>query len=102
MSAIDPVRRHVLLPHTGTAANLNEPSPVSGKDRGETIEPVKSAHQTDLHSDCRELTFDIDTESDRLIVRVIDEKTRDIVYQDPSDRLVQLARERRHNAGRVP
>ena len=102
MSAIEPARHNVLLPHTGTAANLNEPAPVSDKENVETIEPVKSANRADMQSDPRELTFDIDTESDQLILRVIDERTKDVVYQDPSDRLVKLARERRHASGRIP
>lgn len=101
MSAIEPIRHNVLLQHAGTAANLNEPSPVSNKDGVETVEPVKSANRADLHSDCREITYDVDPESDQLVLQVIDEKTKDVIYQDPAERLVKLARERRHNARRT-
>lgn len=101
MSAIDPVRRVVLLQQVGPAADLNEPAPVSDKQSVETVEPVKSANQADLHGDRRELTFNVDTESDRLVLKVIDEKTRDVIFQDPAERLVKLARERRHNVRRI-
>ena len=102
MSAIDPVRRTVLLQQVGMAADLNEPAPISGKPGVETVEPVKSASRAALDGERRELTFDVDTESDRLVLQVIDENTGRIVYQDPNDRLVKLARERRHNFRRVP
>jgi len=102
MSAIDPIRRGSLQPAADPTANLNESSPAYDKQNVETVEPVKSTNQTDLTCDHRELTFNVDPESDRVILQVVDEKTKEVIYQQPPDRIVRLARESRLKARHAP
>jgi uncharacterized FlaG/YvyC family protein len=101
MSAIDPIRRSDLQP-VDVTAGLNEPAPAYDKQTVDTVEPVKSTDQSAMNFDHRELTFDVDPESDRVILQVIDQKTKDVIFQQPPDRIVKLAREQRENARHYP
>jgi len=99
MTSIEPVRRNPLQP-VGPEAPLNNPAPVEDGRNTDIVPPVHSSNQTELAADHRELSFAVDPESDRVILRVIDEKTKDVVFQDPSDRILELAREMRQHARR--
>lgn len=61
-----------------------------------TSEEVKVAVEklnTQIQSLQRELSFSVDEDSGRTVVKVIDSKTGDIVRQIPSDQVLRLARQ---------
>ena len=101
MSPIDPIRRKD-LPYINPATSRNDPAPLNDQQNMDTVEPVKPVNQTELRGDRRELSMDVDNTSDILVVRVADKKTKEVVYQVPSDRILELARERSRKAKRLP
>jgi uncharacterized FlaG/YvyC family protein len=97
MSKIDPVHRSGLPPVDPTAG-LNDSLPAQDIAHPDVINAVKSSHKSDLSGDRRELVMSVDPESGRLVTKVIERDSEDVVFQQPPDRILDLAREirRRH------
>jgi len=87
------------LPDEGTqrAEPVRQLLPVGKADTPEpTSEEVTAAVEklnTQIQSLQRELSFSVDEDSGRTVVKVIDSKTGDIVRQIPSDQVLRLAQQ---------
>jgi uncharacterized FlaG/YvyC family protein len=57
----------------------------------ELIRSVKSINAAELFGDGKELTFALDWETKRPVVRVIDRQSGEILFQSPPDYMLRLA-----------
>ena len=82
MSKIDPAQRNPLL-NAELYAGLNEPA-AAMKDEGVTqVDPVKATNKSELLGDRREISPEVDAETNRLILQVVDKDTKEVVFQTP-------------------
>jgi flagellar protein FlaG len=63
------------------------------REEREVIQAVKAVNRTQLLGDQNELTFALDPESNKPVLRIVDRETNEVVRQIPSDYVLQLARE---------
>ena len=63
------------------------------KEEREIIQAVKAVNRIQLFGDQNELTFALDPESHKPVLRIVDRITNEVVRQIPSDYVLQLARE---------
>lgn len=78
----------------GIAAVLPAAAPVSPEQRAEQqrmIQAVKTINQAEVFGDSSELTFTFDRSSKRMILRLIDRETQEVVRQIPAEYLLRLA-----------
>jgi len=59
--------------------------------RKQLIQAVKAVNTAELLGENRELTFSLDRESRRTILRIVDRKTREVVRQIPPEYVLRLA-----------
>ena len=79
------VSQPVLAPGQATPQKL--------KEEREIIQAVKAVNRIQLFGDQNELTFALDPESHKPVLRIVDRITNEVVRQIPSDYVLQLARE---------
>jgi flagellar protein FlaG len=79
------VSQPVLAPGQATPQRL--------KEEREIIQAVKAVNRIQLFGDQNELTFALDPESHKPVLRIVDRITNEVVRQIPSDYVLQLARE---------
>lgn len=99
MSKIGPVQRDPML-NAEIYAGLNEPAPAIKRDSAPQVEPVKSLNKAELLGDHREIKPTVDDETDRLILQVVDKDSHEVVYQEPSEVVLRLARDLRQKQRR--
>ena len=63
------------------------------KEEREIIQAVKAVNRIQLFGDQNELTFVLDPESHKPLLRIVDRETNEVVRQIPADYVLQLARE---------
>ncbi|MCS6953069.1 MAG: flagellar protein FlaG [Bryobacterales bacterium] len=73
-------------------------APEQAAQNRELIQAVKALNAAELFGQDRELTFAVDRETQRTVIRVVDRKTRDVIQQIPPEHVLELARE--HRRGR--
>lgn len=95
MSKVEPIHRN---PNQDAAAYLNlaEAERAPSRLSPEAVDPVQPSTKSQLLGDRREISIGVDFESETVVTRVVDHRSKEVVYQAPSDRIVQLARERQH------
>lgn len=96
MSKIEPIHRNPIQDAAGYL-NLAETEGTPSRQPAEAVEPIQPFSKSQLLGDRREISIGVDPESETLVTRVVDHRSKEVVYQAPSDRIVQLARERQHN-----
>jgi hypothetical protein len=99
MSQIDPVHRNP-FPNVATHTGLNGPAPAPGDDEVSAVEPVQSINPAELLAERREIRPEVDIESDRLIMQVVDKDTKEVVFQAPPEITLRMAREIRQQQKR--
>ena len=57
----------------------------------EVIQAVKAINNAEMFGQDRELTFQRDTITNRMVVRVVDRKTKEVVSQVPPEYVLRLA-----------
>ena len=78
----------------GIAAVLPAALPVSPEQRAEQqrmIHAVKAINQAELFGDSSELTFTFDRSSRKMILRLVDRETKEVIRQIPPEYLLRLA-----------
>ena len=99
MSKIEPIHRDPALnPETYLTTSGTEPTPVN--PTAEAVNPVSASSKQELLGDRRGIAMNYDAESGTLVTQVVDRKTKEVVYQAPPDRIVELAKEMKRNGRR--
>jgi len=79
-------------------------APVTGTEKlaehREVIQAVKAVNGAELLGEDNELTFQMDRQTQRMVVRVVNRKTGDVVSQVPPDYVLRLAAEVRRSQSR--
>ncbi len=68
-------------------------APEQAAQNRELIQAVKALNAAELFGQDHELTFLVDRETQRPVIRVVDRKTRDVIRQIPPEYVLELARE---------
>ena len=72
------------------------PVPLSPKDRIQQDKLIKAVHvvnQSKLAGQNREMTYSVDPTSHRLIIKLVDTATQEVIRQVPSEELLRFAEE---------
>lgn len=77
------------------AAGLHAPAPAVEVDRAaekrQVVQAVKAINGAEMFGSENELCFQKDAETNRLVVRVINRKTKEVVSQVPEEYVLRLA-----------
>src|SRR5689334_15235182 len=88
------------------APGLHSPAPVAPVDQAaearEIVKAVKALNGTEMFGPENELLFRKDPESKRMVVRLVNRKTREVVTQVPAEYVLRLAQDPRHPPGGTP
>jgi len=76
----------------GVPAELSSPQPVS-EDQRTLVQAVKAVNAAELFGQDNELTFILDRQSKRMLTRIVNRNTGDVVMQIPPEYVVRLAEE---------
>jgi len=75
------------------AAASAAPAPDKLAEHRELIQAVKALNAAELFGQNQELTFALDRETRRPVVRIIDRKTNEVIRQIPPELLLRLAQD---------
>lgn len=78
----------------GMAAILPAALPVSPEQRAEQqrmVQAVKSINEAELFGEASELTFSYDRTSKKMVLRLVDRETKEVIRQIPPEYLLRLA-----------
>jgi uncharacterized FlaG/YvyC family protein len=77
------------------APALHAPAPVTTVDKAaenrEIVQAVKAVNGTEMFGQDNELMFQRDLETKRMVVRVVNRKTGEVITQVPSEHVLRLA-----------
>jgi flagellar protein FlaG len=65
-------------------------------ERVEIIQAVKAVNKTELFGQENELTYVLDQDSRKMLVRIVNKATQEVVRQIPAEYLLKLAIELKH------
>jgi flagellar protein FlaG len=80
----------------GIAAVLPAAPPVSPEQRAEQqrmVQAVKAINEAELFGDTSELTFSYDRPSRKMVLKLVDRETKEVIRQIPPEYLLRLAEE---------
>ncbi len=81
-----------LDPHTNdVAAPTTQPDANQISQRRELIKAVKALNQKELFGENNELTFILDRNTHRPLMRIVDRRTREVIRQIPSESVLRMA-----------
>jgi flagellar protein FlaG len=80
--------------HTNTVADSPTP-PVATTHERELIQAVRAVNAAELFGHDNELTFVMDRETHRAVVRIVNRDTREVIQQIPAEYVLRLAEEHR-------
>jgi flagellar protein FlaG len=63
------------------------------KERLALIQAVRAVNETSFYGQRSELTFSVDRDTRRSVVRIVDKKTREVIEQIPTEQVLRLAEE---------
>lgn len=69
------------------------PTPKELADRRELVQAVKQVNQAELLGSGRELTYSIDRQTHKVITKLVDASTGEVVDQIPAEYVLRLAEE---------
>lgn len=81
--------------HSSASAKAAGPQaspPVQPSPRGEALQQVATEINRFLKSNASDLQFVIDPASDRVVVRIVDGQTGEVIRQVPSDEMLAISR----------
>ena len=78
-------------PIVSSADPFTSASPAEVAQRQRIAQAVRGLSQTNIFGENRELTFTLDRNSHRMVIRVIDRETRETVAQLPPEYVLRLA-----------
>ncbi|MGA3025214.1 MAG: flagellar protein FlaG [Bryobacteraceae bacterium] len=80
---------------------LSAPQPVPQEqvaERKQLIQAVKEVNKSEMLGENNELTFVLDRQTRRAVVRVVNRKTNEVVFQIPPDYVLRMAEELKRNS----
>ena len=87
ITLIDNVQRQGLI------AQIQPATPEVAAQRREVVQAVKALNKAEPFGDGRELTYSIDRRTHRIVTRVVDRSTGDVVSQLPAEYVLRMAEE---------
>jgi uncharacterized FlaG/YvyC family protein len=83
---------HIFVPPSAPAETSPRPP---GTDQHALVQAVKAVNAIELFGQDNELTFFLDRNTHRAVVRIVNRNTREVVQQIPDEYLLRLAEESR-------
>ena len=80
------------------AAHVLVLTPDQAGERRELVKAVKAVNERELYGSGREVTYSIDRDTKRLVTKLVNKDTGEIVKQIPAEYLLRLAEEYKQNA----
>ena len=84
---------------SGTAQSLHAPAPSEPVDRTaslrEVVQAVKAVNRAEMFGSENELLFQRDARTQKMVIRVVNRETQEVVNQIPAEYVLRLAEERR-------
>ena len=74
------------------AAAVSVPSEIASQNR-EVVQAVKAVNGSEMFGQDEELEFQMDSATKRLVVRVVNRNTREVVTQVPPEYVLRMAKE---------
>jgi flagellar protein FlaG len=95
-----PQQRTAVTPGSATAVKPAAPAAIDGKAQGKDDAQAELKEVTQAVSDInkamqfmsRQLEFSVDTDSERTIVKVIDQQTREVIRQMPTKEALEIGK----------
>jgi flagellar protein FlaG len=69
------------------------PTPEKAAEQRQLIRAVKAVNETDLFGSNRELSFLVDRETKRPVIRLVDRTTKEVIRQIPAEYVLRMAQE---------
>jgi flagellar protein FlaG len=66
-------------------------TPDAAEQNREVVQAVKALNQTEMFGQENELQFQLDPATRRMVVRVVDRKTKEVISQAPPEYVLRLA-----------
>lgn len=83
-----------LDPHTNdVAAPTIQPDAEQISQRRELVKAVNTLNQTELFGENNELTFILDRNTHRPLMRIVDRKTREVIREIPPESVLSMAKD---------
>ncbi|HWB83341.1 MAG TPA: flagellar protein FlaG [Bryobacteraceae bacterium] len=67
----------------------------------DVIQAVKALNGTEMFGQENELQFQIDRQTQRMVIRIVNRKTKEVVSQIPAEYVVRLAEELRRQQAQI-
>lgn len=80
------------------AAQVVVPTPDQAAERRDLVKAVKAVNEAELYGSGREVTYSIDRDTKRLVTKLVNKATGEVVKQIPAEYLLRLAEEYKQNA----
>lgn len=81
-----------LDPHPNdVAAPITPPDASQVSERRDLIKAVKALNETELFGENNELTFILDRNTHRPLMRIVDRRTREVIRQIPPESVLKMA-----------
>jgi len=77
---------------TALAATSTTPQPADRTEHREIIQAVRALNGAEIFGQHQELTFSLDRETQRPVLKIVDRKTGEVVTQLPPEHVLRLAR----------
>jgi uncharacterized FlaG/YvyC family protein len=82
------------LPAAATAIPVNKAS-----ENREVVQAVKALNQTEMFGEENDLVFQRDQQTQRMVVKVVNRKTKDVISQIPPEYVLRLAEDAKRKRG---
>ena len=92
VASIQPIDR------TDVTVQVQTLTPDQAAERREVVKAVKAVNQAELYGSGRELTYSIDRDTKRLVTKLVNKDTGEVVDQIPAEYLLRLAEEIKQKA----
>jgi len=79
------------------ASHVQTATPEQTAERRELVKAVKTVNQAELFGQGNELTYAIDRDTRKLVTRIVDKTTGDLIKQIPAEYVLRLAEEYKEN-----
>ena len=83
---------------TDVTAQVQAPTADQTAARRELVKAVQAVNQAELYGSGRELTYSIDRDTKRLVTKLVDKNSGEVVDQIPAEYVLRLAEEYKQNA----
>lgn len=86
------------IERTNLTAQVQVQTPEQTAARRELVKAVKAVNQVEPFGSGRELTYSVDRGTKRLVTKVVDKSSGEVVDQFPTEYVLRLAEEYKQNA----